>query len=502
MAADRWRRTRRWLLSRTTQLVLGTIVLACFAAVLVTIDRSAAASSAWQKERVSGQGVADAPAHGSGAGGRGFASDLTMDNMLNGIQADRSEVMRQAEANRAAQELPVAGASTGDGDGDGPGDATAVKPARNQAEEMTSAVGAVAPPDGPVPRLPHTFDGLTLPRKLGSYDLAAACTHATDFVTAVMSRSDGGMLGTVEDALPGAPEGEAQLGPHPSHRLYQALLRARDPVTNTVVITFTSVQYHPLVLNWLSWMRLTRVKNVLLLTLDEASEALLRAEDLSGMVVLPLGRAESLNRRNLPVFMLRYYVFTYALCTGGNVVMSDVDAIWLHNPIDQYMLGTPNDCVFSGDGMPGELRTKWNSSTVICFGFLFCRGNERALALAAAGEKYLRGRQDDQVAINYGLDELNISAPGLIADPPLPAEPRQRDIYAYYARSFNGVTVPPVSLTFTILARTTVTRHCGNSFHASTWGGQVAHCIVRQDATEKEVILRSKGLWRPGQGAR
>jgi hypothetical protein len=284
-------------------------------------------------------------------------------------------------------------------------------------------------------------------------------------------------------------------GPHPSHPLYQALARARDPVTNVVVVVFASVQYHKLVVNWIRHMQRLGVRNVLLLALDTASATLLAVEDLQGMVVFPLVQGDAMDRYRVKIFMIRYQVFTYALCAGVHVVMSDVDAIWLRNPVPHAFLDATEDCVFSGDGMPGELKEKWGAATTICFGFLFCRANERSLALAAAGQAYLPMRQDDQVAINYGLAALNMTAEGLVPDVPMPTAPGARDIYAYYERSWYGRTEAPVGLRFVIVSRSLVTRHCGLSMHASTWKGLVAHCIVRQKAEDKEEMLRLKGMW-------
>ena len=332
--------------------------------------------------------------------------------------------------------------------------------------------------------------GRALPTRLGPYDLQAACQHATAVI-----------LKTAAPAPPDSstPAVEDDGGPHASHRLYQALGLARDPATNVVVVALVSVQYYDVALNWIRWMHKANATNVLLLALDRGSEARLLAEDLRGMVVLPVAPGAALDRRAVPIFTLRYYIFTYALCLGLNVVMSDIDAIWLRDPVQPLMLSAPHDdCVFSGDGMPQELRAKWNVSTTLCFGFFFCRGNERALALAAAGEKYLVSRQDDQVALNYGLDELAVdgwAGGGLVPDPAWPDASVPRDIYTYYERSFRGVTAGPVKLAFNIVARSIVTRHCGTSFHASTWPGLVAHCIVSQNATEKEQVLRGNGLW-------
>ena len=361
----------------------------------------------------------------------------------------------------------AAGLATGDDGG------------RGEGKKPTSAAG-----------LAHTFDGVRIPTRLGKYDLSAACAASVGFLHRA------GALAT---------RGAAPRTVHPDQKLYQAIDRARNPDTNLVTIAFVSVKQYRIALNWLYNLRQVKVRNVLILALDGTTASLMQLDSAAGMVVLPL--VESGAAVDVPLHELRFHIFTYALCTGVNVVMSDIDAVWTRNPIQDYMLSSPNDCVFAGDDSPAELVERWAISSVASFCVFFCRANGRTLALAAAGQAHLaRESLTDSDALNYGLDDLGVDNDGLRADPPLPitslSDSAATTRALHHARYFHGVTAQPVMLTFTILPRTVITRTCGIAFHGPTWTGSVAHCTATLGARngDIETLLRMKGLWRLADG--
>ena len=88
-----------------------------------------------------------------------------------------------------------------------------------------------------------------------------------------------------------------------------------------------------------------------------------------------------------------------------NVLVSDIDAIWLKDPIP-YTLSSSSDIVFSpGTIQPQEAFEKWGN--VLCCGYFLLMANERVLNFLESVQKRMI-YEGDQPAINKELISRNL----------------------------------------------------------------------------------------------
>jgi hypothetical protein len=358
--------------------------------------------------------------------------------------------------------------------------------------------------------LPHTLGNALIPSMLGSLNVSATCTASVLYLahTTTLVHAASGMRGR---GRPARTTTEVD----PSHRLYQAIQAAHDPATAAVTLVVVTGSDHRMALNWLRHLRdATKVVHVVMICTDDALEHVLRLENLTGVQVVGTMTDTALRDHGA----LRLHVFTYALCMGANAIMSDVDALWLHDPIPTQLLGAPTDCVFAGSDLPRELAERWRMSSAVNGCLVFCRGNERALSFMTAAAAAAAGsttRAPLGAMLNAGLERLGLDGDCLRAQPPLPpavaeavsedetavdpATGARRTVRALrHDRTFSSCTVAPAALSFTMLARHIVAPTCGIAFHGATWPGAVVHCVApdAETSAEREMLLRAKGLWK------
>ena len=135
--------------------------------------------------------------------------------------------------------------------------------------------------------------------------------------------------------------------------------------------------------------------------------------------------------KGLAVNALKFPVVLSLLKEGFDVVMSDVDAIWLRNPMPA--LGVTADVAFQRICyLPNPVVRYWGFAT--CSGFVFFRATPGGPALAGDCLREQRAVQDDLLAFNLALLKCEIAW----KHPDVPAEPssihgtRDADLAAYF----------------------------------------------------------------------
>lgn len=156
------------------------------------------------------------------------------------------------------------------------------------------------------------------------------------------------------------------------------LVAFRLAVNNTLVVTFCEKTYLSVLVNWLAFVR-TRSRSqvsVLVITTDRAfSEFLSR----KGVNSLYLSAVPSSNLA-ASFWKTRLHVFTWLSAWNFTVIHSDLDAIWLKNPLPEIYshLGKGaghGRLLLSRDIYPGEQLRVWGST--LCTGFMAFRGGNR-----------------------------------------------------------------------------------------------------------------------------
>ena len=91
---------------------------------------------------------------------------------------------------------------------------------------------------------------------------------------------------------------------------------------------------------------------------------------------------------------------------GISVMLADLDAIFLRNPIS-YLSSLPHaDLITQRGSFPSWLSAKWGSA--LCMGFAYWRATPATRRFTVMMNKVLLKTGDDQIGVNVALDKANI----------------------------------------------------------------------------------------------
>jgi hypothetical protein len=167
---------------------------------------------------------------------------------------------------------------------------------------------------------------------------------------------------------------------------------ARAPL----IVAFSDAAYLPLLTVWVRQVRALGAGRLRIYCLDEPTAQWCAVNDVDHERLQWSGRLDEL-------WAERIRVFTDLLRMGQSFVHSDIDAIWLRNPLREGTAAACDcDLVFSqGTVWPPDVHEQW--------GFVLCCGWFRARASAAAVEFFETLRidvahtGDDQISVNRVL---------------------------------------------------------------------------------------------------
>ena len=168
---------------------------------------------------------------------------------------------------------------------------------------------------------------------------------------------------------------------------------------NLIILTFANESYQRQVLNWAQGMARCRVRNYLVIALDQTTHDFLLQHGIP-TVLLPFGGTD---RHTISPF--RFNVLTEILNLGYDLIHSDADAFWIKDPIPEYFTDSSYDMMFSqGTAFPRSVFRQWGF--VLCTGFYWSRSNDRTrLVMAALNEAVQQLNFGDQRALNEYFGE-------------------------------------------------------------------------------------------------
>ncbi|XP_065182121.1 uncharacterized protein LOC135812831 [Sycon ciliatum] len=259
----------------------------------------------------------------------------------------------------------------------------------------------------------------------------------------------------------------------------------------TVVVVFCEVAYARILLNWMVFYSRLRAQNtdlppVLVITPSPDLHRFLSRFYPCSLFLSPipsLNMAAAFWKTRLRVFLwLSRWLYT--------VIHSDVDAVWMRNPVPLFLdrlngttAAVKARFLFSRDIYPGEQKEKWGATA--CMGLLAYRGGRKtSKTWMRAMQKFVQFK-DDQRTINSILDDGSLAFDKkqvLLEQPeqaPLQWTCAHTDVHKY------SVCLMPQKL---------AVRHCMNV--ASFEQYFVAHCHSSKQGGSKESMLRQKDLWR------
>lgn len=170
-----------------------------------------------------------------------------------------------------------------------------------------------------------------------------------------------------------------------------------------LVIAFSDISYLEITLNWIVAIERVSVENYLIVALDVETFQFLNEKNLPTVAMF----LDDTNRElELPwltrLWELRLHVFQYLAYAECDFIHSDVDAVWLQNPIEDLLLREDYDLLFSS-GTNYPLETARKLGFVACCGFFYVKASNSVGKLFEdiATASTISG--DDQVGLNRVL---------------------------------------------------------------------------------------------------
>jgi hypothetical protein len=161
---------------------------------------------------------------------------------------------------------------------------------------------------------------------------------------------------------------------------------------NRLVVAFSDSKYLPVLLNWLVAIDRLGLRNYLIVSLDEPIHDFLAERGFPTVFDRLDGPLSDLWRLRLTALR--------RLCAHGvDVIHSDIDAVWLRDPIPGYFSQQADDLVISqGTVWPYDIVEK--QGFVLCCGLFYLRGNQASLALLDEVLRDIAATNDDQISLN------------------------------------------------------------------------------------------------------
>ena len=162
-----------------------------------------------------------------------------------------------------------------------------------------------------------------------------------------------------------------------------------------LVVSFCNRLYKRVALNWVAYLKRLGITNYLIVSLDSETKNFLDENNINTKLMeghIPRRAGKGWKWR-----LQQTYDF---LKSGTNIIHSDLDAVWLKNPL--HLLDEESDIIASVDrgGFPSETFKRWKFT--MCMGWMFYRSNSKVLGIL---EDILSNKRnfDDQLEFNNYL---------------------------------------------------------------------------------------------------
>jgi Nucleotide-diphospho-sugar transferase len=162
-----------------------------------------------------------------------------------------------------------------------------------------------------------------------------------------------------------------------------------EPLT----VTFADSSYLPLLEIWLPRLRQLGVDRIKVFCLDSAAFAWCESQQIAPVQIPWAGDLSDLWVQRIPVF-------NELLSAGEQFIHSDLDAIWLKNPLHSgSACRLDDDLIFSqGTVWPADVHALWGF--VLCCGWFWAKPTPATRAFFRALQAHVQVTGDDQISVN------------------------------------------------------------------------------------------------------
>lgn len=165
---------------------------------------------------------------------------------------------------------------------------------------------------------------------------------------------------------------------------------------NLLIVAFANTAYSEVLLNWLLALERLGIRNHLVISLDPEIHEFLSARSIASVMSEIEGGLSSLWVRRIEIFQI-------LARHGIDFVHSDVDAVWLKDPIPRYFAPGTHDLIASqGTVWPHDIAD--TRRFVVCCGLFYMRASPRIERLLEEMRLDVQHTRDDQVSLNRLLE--------------------------------------------------------------------------------------------------
>lgn len=182
-----------------------------------------------------------------------------------------------------------------------------------------------------------------------------------------------------------------------------------------IILSFVSFSYRLNAINWAMHMEKLRISNYAFICLDEEIFNFFKSrriicyklyeDDQYFMTIETVGSTLSIETiRSL--WVIRLSLLSELLKSGFDVIYSDVDAVWLRNPLtngEGLLSPHMGDIVASRGQFPTEVSDYWGAT--LCLGLIYFRSTEAVVSIVDRATTKAKIYKDDQIALNLALLE-------------------------------------------------------------------------------------------------
>lgn len=187
--------------------------------------------------------------------------------------------------------------------------------------------------------------------------------------------------------------------------------------SSPTVIVFVERKVLDMFFNWMIYFTNSVdgnvVKNLTIFCMDQISRMELLRSGIYCRWALHQSSNPSKKQQFGDIWLQRMIIISKMLSSGKDIILSDIDAIWVKNPLPYLSQFNNSDIVASRGFWPFSLFEKWGSC--VCMGFIYVKSSNFSIDLFNEIESVMRSSYskaveaaDDQVAINEVLERRGI----------------------------------------------------------------------------------------------
>jgi len=178
-------------------------------------------------------------------------------------------------------------------------------------------------------------------------------------------------------------------------------------IDNLIIVSFCNYKYREITLNWVSYLNKHNIKNYIIIATDQLVHEYLKENSIN--TILNTTWDGSKKEWNLRLKVIYEIIFL-----GFDVLHSDLDAIWVKNPLK--FIDNKYDLIASTGTFPINISKKLGFS--LCMGWMYFRHTKRILSVLANTLSVDRNFDDQKrfnnvLFGNSGLRDVKQIGPGI-----------------------------------------------------------------------------------------